>query len=41
MSYYKLTGSIQERMFVDIGTGQVVAVDIVLSGTHDQVYSSP
>ncbi|KAM5347241.1 hypothetical protein ACJ41O_010246 [Fusarium nematophilum] len=33
LSYYELMGSIQERMFVDIGeSGQVVGVDIVLSG---------
>ncbi|KAH7174261.1 uncharacterized protein B0J16DRAFT_417797 [Fusarium flagelliforme] len=33
LSYYEITGSIQERMFVDIGEGgQVVGVDIVLSG---------
>lgn len=31
-----MTGSIQERMFVDIGQdGQLVGVDIVLSGAYD------
>lgn len=31
-----MTGSIQERMFVDIGeNGQLVGADIVLSGTYD------
>ncbi|KAF5659100.1 hypothetical protein FCIRC_12621 [Fusarium circinatum] len=33
LSYYEIMGSIQEKMFVDIGeNGQVVGVDIVLSG---------
>ncbi|KAG5758539.1 hypothetical protein H9Q72_013322 [Fusarium xylarioides] len=33
LSYYEMTGSIQERMFVDIGeNGQLVGADIVLSG---------
>lgn len=33
LPYYEMTGSIQERMFVDIGeSGQVVGADIVLSG---------
>ncbi|CVL07738.1 hypothetical protein FPRO06_02224 [Fusarium proliferatum] len=33
LSYYEIMGSIQERMFVDIGeNGQLVGVDIVLSG---------
>ncbi|KAK1761832.1 hypothetical protein QBC33DRAFT_520069 [Phialemonium atrogriseum] len=32
MSFYEITGSIQERMFVDVGeNGQVVGADIVLS----------
>ncbi|CAJ0552149.1 Ff.00g061280.m01.CDS01 [Fusarium sp. VM40] len=36
LSYYEMTGSIQERMFVDIGQdGQLVGVDIVLSGRLD------
>lgn len=35
MSFYEITGSIQERMFVDVGeNGQVVGADIVLCGTH-------
>ncbi|KAF9772435.1 hypothetical protein IL306_009853 [Fusarium sp. DS 682] len=33
LSYYEMMGSIQERMFVDIGeSGQLVGVDVVLSG---------
>ncbi|SCV25452.1 uncharacterized protein FFB14_00345 [Fusarium fujikuroi] len=33
ISYYEIMGSIQERMFVDIGeNGQLVGVDVVLSG---------
>ncbi|KAF5578920.1 hypothetical protein FPANT_9792 [Fusarium pseudoanthophilum] len=33
LAYYEIMGSMQERMFVDIGEdGQVVGVDIVLSG---------
>ncbi|CAG7566057.1 unnamed protein product [Fusarium equiseti] len=33
LSYYEMAGSIQERMFVDIGDrGQLIGVDIVLSG---------
>ncbi|EXL67267.1 hypothetical protein FOPG_16606 [Fusarium oxysporum f. sp. conglutinans race 2 54008] len=33
LSYYEMTGSIQERMFVDIDeNGQLVGADIVLSG---------
>ena len=34
MAYYCLTGSIHERIFIDISeNGQLVAADIVLSGT--------
>ncbi|KAI0977591.1 hypothetical protein F4678DRAFT_455742 [Xylaria arbuscula] len=36
LSYWEITGSIQERMFVDISEGgQLVAVDVVLSGKLD------
>lgn len=40
MPFYEINGSTQERIFVDIGeSGQVVAVDIVLSGAtrHDHL----